>query len=79
MIAGLPGSVGGRANLCPSPNQDHEIRLSLDRGHEKLPTGGHLIPHPSGLVVTVRRFCAVDRREDAYEEREDSGGADRVV
>jgi hypothetical protein len=53
--------------------------VHLDRGREKLPTGGHLIPHPSGLVVTVRRLCAVDRREDVHEEREDSGGADRVV
>jgi len=53
--------------------------LSSDRGHEKLPTGGHLIPHPSGSGSTVRCSCTLDRREDAHEERKDTGGDHRVV
>jgi len=52
---------------------------ACDRGHEKLPSGGHLIPHPSGRVLTVWCSCTVDCREDVYEEREDSGGAHRFV
>jgi hypothetical protein len=50
-----------------------------DRGHEKLPTGGHLIPHPSGLGSTVRCSCTVDCREGAREERKDAGGDHRFV
>jgi len=55
------------------------LRSALDRGHEKLPSGGHLIPHPSGRVLTVWCSCTVDCREDVYEERKDSGGAHRFV
>jgi hypothetical protein len=53
--------------------------IEIDRGHEKLPTGGHLIPHPSGSGSTVRCSCTVDRREDAHEERKDAGGDHRLV
>jgi hypothetical protein len=34
-----------------------------DRGHVRIPTGGHLIPHSSGSGLTVRCSCTVDRRE----------------
>ena len=49
-----------------------------DRGHEKLPAGGRVIPHPSGSGSTVRCFCAVGR-EDAHEEWKDAGGDHRPV
>jgi hypothetical protein len=52
--------------------------MAADRGQFKLPTGGHLIPHASGVVVTV--WCSsTDCREGAHEERKDPGGVDRVV
>ena len=55
------------------------IGTGPDRGHEKLPTGGHLIPHPSGSGSTVRCSRTLDRREDAHEERKDTGGDHRAV
>jgi hypothetical protein len=64
------------AEVCFDPF--HVVRLAHDRGQFKLPTGGHLVPRSSGVVVTV--WCSgIDRREDAREERKDPGGADRVV
>jgi hypothetical protein len=50
-----------------------------DRGHGKLPTGGQIILHPSGSGSTVRCSCTLDCREDAHEERKDTGGDHRVV
>src|SRR5680860_1167374 len=69
-------------NRLPSSGASSRTKTSggrmADRGHEKLPTGGHLIPHPSGLGSTVRCSCT-DCREDAHEERKDAGGVDRAV
>jgi hypothetical protein len=50
-----------------------------DRGHVRIPSGGHLVPHSSGSGLTVRCSCSVDRREGADEERKDPGGVDRLV
>ncbi len=78
-------SPGGQGKAIPVDQTAWQLCLPIataedpDRGHEKLPTGGHLIPHPSGSGSTVRCSCTLDRREDAHEERKDTGGDHRVV
>ena len=79
-VSDLFGQAGRRwlAKLELPLEEQETLDSSIDRGQFKLPTGGHLIPHVSGVVVTV--WCSgTDRREDAREEWEDPGGVDRVV
>ncbi len=76
-----PRSSGPTVTRAPSHRACRHVAQAVkaDRGHEKLPTGGHLIPHPSGSGSTVRCSCTVEHRKDAHEERKDAGGDHRLV
>ena len=74
-----PRTWGGTLERCIHRINVWWERTPHDRGHEKLPSGGHLIPHPSGPNTTVLRSRTVDRREDADEERKDPGGDHRPL
>jgi hypothetical protein len=73
------GEQAGFAAPLVETTKDESPTSCPDRGHEKLPTGGHLIPHLSGSGLTVRCSCIVECREGAGEERKDAGGDHRLV